>query len=350
MIDLRGVKGIGYKAAAINEKGGGEFKGIKLALCENPLPPIKEAVEAAKLELEKSNYYTEPYSMRLKEEISNYIDIPTNYIHINAGSELILRQLFSIFGKKTHLLAPTYPLFEEIAKRKTFTQLREDKGFLMDMIELKIPTRTSIAPIVNPNNPTGGVFNIRDALEVIEENPKTIFLIDEAFIEFGGKPAVNLVEQYENLIVTRTFSKGFSLAGFRVGYAILPKKWARYMDEHNDAYPLCRASEAAAVAVLKNIDKVMERVRKLKRWTGELAKSLERLGIKTYPSETYFFLAKIPLDGEQFAKELKERNIMIKIAKHQGLGKNFVKFTTSTPENNEVVIRAVKEIIGEGKK
>ena len=327
------------------KKGGGTFEGINLSFCENPLPPIEEAIEAAKKEVEKSNFYTEPYSMRLKEEISNYIDVPTDHIHINAGSELIIRQLLSIFGKKVHLLAPTWEIFEKVVERKTFTYLKEERNFLINLSEIEIPEGTTLMPIVNPNNPTGGIFDIKNALSLIEDNPKTMFLIDEAFIEFGGKPAVDLPEQHENVIVTRTFSKGFSLAGFRVGYAILPKKWAKYMNEHNDPVPLARASEAAAIASLRNVNKIIERVGKLKKWTKELANSLETLGIKTYPTETYFFLAKVPMHAERFSQELKKRNILIKIAKQEGLKDNFVKFTTSTPENNRIVIRTVREIL-----
>jgi len=329
----------------IEGKGEKIFEGINLTFCENPLSPTKEAIEAAKKELKRSNLYTEPYSMKLKEEISNYIGVLTDHIHINAGSELIVRQLISIFGQKVHILTPTWEIFEKIAKEKTFTYLKEEKDFQMDLSEVEIPKRTKLMPIVNPNNPTGGLFNIKDSLELVEDNPKTMFLIDEAFIEFGGKPAVDLPERYDNVIVTRTFSKGFSLAGFRVGYSILPKKWARYMNEHNDPVPLARVSEAASIAVLRNDDKIKERVKKLKKWTGKLAKSLKALGMKTYPSETYFFLAKVPMNSKIFVEELMKRKIMVRVAKQKGLGKNFIKFTTSTPKNNKIVIRAVKEIL-----
>ena len=329
------------------KKDSEEFKGINLTFCENPLSPIDEAIYAAKGELKKSNFYTEPYSMKLKEAISDFIDVPIGNIHINAGSELIIRQLFSIFGQRVHLLVPTWELFEKIAKKKTFSYLREEREFSMDLSELEIPKQTTLMPVVNPNNPTGGLFNIKDSLELIEDNPKTMFLIDEAFIEFGGKTAVDLPEQYNNVIVTRTFSKGFGLAGFRVGYAILPKKQAKYMNEHNDPVPLTRASEAAAIAVLKNMDKIMKRVEKLKKWAKELAQHLEYVGIRTYPTETYFFLAKINVNREKFVNELKKRAIRVKPAKQEGLGKKFIKFTTSTQENNEIVIQAIKEILGD---
>jgi len=96
---------------SIIEKGGSSFKGIKLLLCENPLPPIEEAIIAAQAEVPYSNYYTEPYSAPLRHIISAQLGVPERLIHINAGSELILRQLFDHFGQRVHLLTPTYVLF-----------------------------------------------------------------------------------------------------------------------------------------------------------------------------------------------------------------------------------------------
>jgi histidinol-phosphate aminotransferase len=108
------------------EKGGATFGGIKLLLCENPLPPIDEAIAAARAEVALSNYYTEPYSAPLRHLIAEQLGLPERLLHINAGSELILRQLFDRFGQQVHLLTPTYGLFPEIAQGLTETRLPEE--------------------------------------------------------------------------------------------------------------------------------------------------------------------------------------------------------------------------------
>jgi histidinol-phosphate aminotransferase len=90
---------------------------------------------------------------------------------------------------------------------------------------------------------------------IIERNPNTMFLIDEAFIEFGGKPATDLIFEYRNVIITRTFSKAFSLAGCRVGYAIGNRQLIDHLNASNDAYPLARTAEATAIASLEYLDK-----------------------------------------------------------------------------------------------
>jgi histidinol-phosphate aminotransferase len=198
------------------EKGGFPLEGINLALCENPLPPVGEAIEAAKSAAYLSNHYTEPYSRKLKEKISNYIKVPVENIHINAGSELILRQLFLRYGRRVHLMSPTYYLFEEIAENKTYTLLDEREDFLFDMRNFDIPEDTTLAVIVNPNNPT----------------------------------------------------------------------------------------------------------------------------------ETYFFLGEVPrIDADQFAKALSEKNIHIRPLHLERLGNNLLRFATSTPENNQLVLNAIREIV-----
>lgn len=327
------------------EKGGFPLEGINLALCENPLPPIDEAIEAAKAEACLSNHYTEPYSWRLKERISDYAGVPVENIHLNAGSELILRQLFSLYGRKVHLLSPTYYLFEEIAGEKSHTFLQEGKDFLFDMRRLEVPEGTTLAVLVNPNNPTGAVFDIKENISPVERHPHTRFLIDEAFIEFGGEAAVDLALEYENVIITRTFSKAFSLAGCRVGYAIAHRKLIEHLDGRNDAYPLARTAEAAAFASLERLEEIKRRVVALKAMAKGFAKSLREMGIKTYPTETYFFLGRVPhMDAEEFAKALGKRNIHIRPLHAEGLGNNFLRFATSTPENNAIVLDAIKDI------
>lgn len=171
---------------SILEKGGGAFEGIKLLLCENPLPLIEEAIAAAQAEAPRSNYYTEQYSAPLRRYLSECIGVPERLIHINAASELILRQIFDRLGQRVHLLTPTYALFPEIARACTETRLRLEHDFPFDLSELKIPTGTSLVVIVNPNNPNGGTFDMSPLPELLVRHPDTCFLVDEAFIGMGG--------------------------------------------------------------------------------------------------------------------------------------------------------------------
>lgn len=332
--------------SVLAEKGGGTFQGIKLLLCENPLPPLEEAIAAAQAEVPHSNYYTEPYSAPLRRLISEQLNVPERLIHINAGSELILRQLFDRFGQQVHLLTPTYALFPEISQRYTETRLLPEKDFIFDLNEWVIPDDTTLAVIVNPNNPNGSVFDIAPLPELLRRYPETYFLIDEAFIGLAGKSVANLVPDYANLLVTRTLSKAHSLAGFRVGYAILPEAIADDLNSHNDAYPLARPSQTAAIATLEHEDKIHVRNKNLRTWTEELAAQLRTFGVRTYPTETYFFLADFsPHNAEKIAETLKLQSILVKPLKDTILGEGFMRITTALPEDNLRFVDTLNKLI-----
>jgi histidinol-phosphate aminotransferase len=332
--------------ASLTEKGGGAFEGIKLLLCENPLPPIEEAIAAAQAEAPRGNYYTEPYSAPLRRLLSEQIGIPERLIHINAGSELILRQLFDRFGRQVHLLAPSYSLFPEIAPGYSETRLLPEKDFSFDLSELRVPPGTSLAAIVNPNNPNGRTFNMEPLPALLRRYPDILFLVDEAFIGLAGQSVARLVPQYRNLLVTRTLSKAHSLAGFRVGYAVLPEPIADDLNQHNDAYPLARPSEAAAIATLRHEDKIGVRVGQLRKWTEDLAAELQALGVRTFPTETYFFLADFaPHEAHTLAASLKERNILVKPLDDSLLGSGYMRVTTALPEDNARFVATLRELL-----
>ena len=137
------------------------------------MPPLEEATAAAEAELPRSNYYTEPYSAPPRQLISERIGVPISSIHINAGSELILRQIFERFGQQAHLLTRTYSLFTEIAERCTETPLRPERDFAFDLGSLQIPLDTTIVVIVNPNNPNGGTFDMEPLPALVQNHPDT---------------------------------------------------------------------------------------------------------------------------------------------------------------------------------
>ncbi len=332
--------------SAIAEKGGGTFRGIKLLLCENPLPPIDEAIAAAQAEVPQGNFYTEPYSAPLRRLISNQLGVPERLIHINAGSELILRQLFDRFGQQVHLLTPTYVLFPEIAQHYTETRLLPENDFAFNLADLTIPQGTTLAVIVNPNNPNGGIFDMAPLPGLLRRHPGTRFLVDEAFIGLAGQSVAHLVPEHPNLLVTRTLSKAHSLAGFRIGYAILPEAIADDLNCHNDAYPLARPSQAAAIATLRHEDAIRARAAQLRTWTEALAAQLRTLGVHTYPTGTYFFLADFaPHDAAHLAEALKARGILIKPLNDPMLGNGFMRITTALPEENVRFLGALKELL-----
>jgi histidinol-phosphate aminotransferase len=254
--------------------------------------------------------------------------------------------LFARLGQRVHLLTPTYPLFTEIAGHYTETRLQPANDFDYDLADLEIPEKTTLVVIVNPNNPNGGIFDMTPLPDLLASHPKIYFLVDEAFIGMGGQPVAHLVLHHANLLVTRTLSKAHSLAGFRVGYAVLPAGLADDLNNHNDAYPLARPSQAAALASLQHEEKIVQRVATLREWTRRLAEELRALGVRTYPTETYFFLADFaPHDACDLVRRLREHNIFIKSMNDPSLGPGFMRMTTALPEDNRRFIQSLKELL-----
>ena len=335
-----------HQQSAVAQKGGGSFAGIKLLLCENPLPPLPEAIAAAQAELPRSNQYTEAYSAPLRDLLVRRLGIGAEHIHINAGSELILRQLFDRFGQQVHLLTPTYPLFPQVARSFTETRLEPERDFAFDLADLRVPPGTTMVVIVNPNNPNGGTFDMRPLPGLLDGHPRTLFLVDEAFIGLAGESVVPLVPQHSNLLVTRTLSKAHSLAGFRVGYAAVPAAIAADLNDSNDAYPLARPSEAAAVATLEHEDRIFARATDLRAWAEELAGGLRSLGVRTWPTRTYFFLADFaPHDAGELAERLREHGVLVRPLGDPRLGPGVMRVTTSMPEDNARVIAALRRLL-----
>jgi histidinol-phosphate aminotransferase len=254
--------------------------------------------------------------------------------------------LFDRYGQQVHLLTPTYVLFPEIARRYTETRLLPERDFAFDLAALEIPAGTTLAVIVNPNNPNGGIFDMTPLPDLLRRHPTTKFLVDEAFIGLAGQSVARLVPEHANLLVTRTLSKAHSLAGFRVGYGIFPETVADDLNGHNDAYPLARPSEAAAIVTLQHEEKIHARNTQLRQWTGELAAELRALGVRTFPTATYFFLADFaPHDAATLAEQLKARGILVKPLNDPRLGPGYMRVTTALPEDNRRVVTALRELL-----
>ena len=152
--------------------------------------------------------------------------------------------------------------------------------------------------------------------------------------------------EHPNLLVTRTLSKAHSLAGFRIGYAILPSAIADDLNSHNDAYPLARPSQAAAIATLQHEDQIHARAAQLRAWTEELAAQLRALSVRTYPTETYFFLADFaPHKAADLADQLRSCDILIKPLNDPTLGSGYMRITTALPEDNRRFVDVLRELL-----
>ena len=162
----------------------------------------------------------------------------------------------------------------------------------------------------------------------------------------AGQSVAHLVPAHPNLLVTRTLSKAHSLAGFRVGYGIFPEAIADDLNSHNDAYPLARPSQAAAMATLRNEHQIHARAEQLQAWTEALAEQVRTLGVRTFPTRTYFFLADFaPRNAAEIADQLRSHGILIKPLNDPALGPGYMRVTTALPDDNQRFVEVLRTLL-----
>jgi len=333
---------------------------IDISLNLSPFKPPAAIISAFIKEAKLSNEYRNYHSSELRSALSEFYNVPHEKIIVDSGSENILRNIILENIKKgdevVHIV-PNFTFFEKIfshVRTKTkFLYTREDENFKIpeNRLEATISHRTKLVILCNPNNPTGSFIEPSKISDLVDKFGKTLFLFDEAYGEFVNGSAIDLIQKHDNVIVTRTFSKAYGLAGLRIGYGIMSKDIVKKLLPRIDAYQIPAASEAAATESLKSV-KVLEKNRtKLKLWTQKFRAKVNKIsGLIAYNSSANFFLVNskgIGITSTELFKELLKRGIIVRdCSSHTGLDNYFIRVCTSTPRKNKIVIEGLREILG----
>ncbi|GAH87608.1 unnamed protein product, partial [marine sediment metagenome] len=229
----------------------------------------------------------------------------------------------------------------------TLVEVPRDENFAVSASAVKaaISGKTKIIFLANPNNPTGTITPRQDILEILDT--RLPMLVDEAYYEFSGETVVPLVNQYENLMVLRTFSKWAGLAGLRVGYGLFPPKIADYLLRIKIPYNVNVAALVAVQESLKDTDYLMGRVKAIIAERGRLFGELEKLRwLKPFPSQANFILCSVS-DGRaiELRQKLQDRGILVRYFDEPIL-RGFVRFSVGKPEHTDALIKALQEIGG----
>lgn len=270
---------------------------IRLDLNESPLPPPREVIDAAIDELREPHRYPDPDRVRyLEAMIAEYAGVPEDHIAVFTGGDEALRVLFERLGGDG-ISIPEYSFtMYRILARALGINIYElpmvDDGYWWRLAD-PIKPKSKLIVIDSPNNPTGSPLISEDeAIEFLEN--KHILIIDEAYYEFHGKTLAGLTESYDNIIVVRTFSKAFALAGLRIGYIVAAPHIIDKIAAKVLPFPLARPSLAAAIAALKNRQYARRIVDLVNTMKPLYSYTLEKAGFKVYKSRTNFLLAKAP--------------------------------------------------------
>lgn len=314
---------------------------------EVPYPPPKKIIEAAQRGLSHLNRYAEPKELEwLQGLLADYSGVSKRHVVLSPGSNLLLREAIHIFskGRKAITVSPSFLPTIQAAKqfstklvtiRLSPPEFDLDPELVMDMLN-----EPSLVIIDNPNNPTGNILLNRKMVEAIVENTDILLVIDEAYYEFSKETFVDMVQNHSNLAITRTMDKAFSLAGARIGYLVAGEA---FLDAFSSLYAILpRPSLYAAIEALNNPDYMRENVNLVIKERERLRKSLNKLGVHVYPSNTNFLLIKTKI--LDIAKMLRDIGVFISDLSNQ-LSPGFIRVSIGTREENDTFIAGYTKIL-----
>ncbi len=328
---------------------------IKLASNENPLGPSPKAINAIKEKLAELHRYPDGSGFYLKERLSEKLGIPKDEIIVGNGSNELIEltvRTFLLPGEKTIQAFPTFLMYEKIVKGGGGKMVSVPiKGFDIDLegIYRSITPETKIIFINNPNNPTGQAIKKKEMNDFLSSIPKDIIVIlDEAYIEFAEGDDIarglGLLESHPLLLVMRTFSKIYGLAGLRIGYGFGSKRLIDYMERIRQPFNVNILAQAGALAALDDdefLSKTIETISEGKRY---LYQQLEEMHLRYIPSVTNFFLVEFPVRGREIYEKLLRKGVIVRSMESYNLPQ-YIRITVGLMEENKKLISALREVI-----
>ena len=323
---------------------------VKLNTNESPFPPSPAVAAAVARECGRLQLYSDPENTALRQKLAQIYGVKPQQVLVANGSDDILNFAFMAFADEdAPLIFPDitygfYPVFARLHHIPyTCAALRED--FSIDPADYRDCGKTVV--IANPNAPTGLCLPLEDIEAIVRSNPDRVVIVDEAYVDFGAESAVALVERYDNLLVTQTFSKSRSMAGARLGFAIGNEALIADLNTLKYAtnpYNVNRMTEAAGIAALEENDYYLENARTIvanREWT---AQQLRALGFTVPDSRANFLFARSGrIEGKALYEGLKARGILVRHFDAPRIAP-FVRITVGTREQMEHLICQIREM------
>lgn len=329
---------------------------IKLASNENPLGPSPKAVSAAKKALFAVNRYPDGGSYYLKNALSAFLGIkPENIVIGNGSDEIIVLTLraFLNAGEEVIISRPTFLIYELASEIQSasvrFAPLKNLRYDVNKIVSL-ISGKTRIIFIANPDNPTGTYLTAGEIEYLVSKTPgKTVLFFDEAYFEFAKDikdyPKSLKYLNTKNVIITRSFSKVYGLAGLRIGYGMAKKDIIECLDKVREPFNVNSVAQKAAIAALKDTDFVKKTKSLVGKGKSYIYDQFDSLGIDYIPSAANFILFKMGSNSNAVYSKLLARGIIVREMSSWKLN-NFIRVTVGTEAENREFIRALKEVIG----
>ncbi len=325
-------------------------KVTKLNTNENPYPPSESVVAAlGSMTTEQLRRYPEPTAVMFRETAANVLGFLPEQIICGNGSDDLLTMATRAFVGPQGLMAypvPTYSLYRTLAHI-------EDAGFLeipfgpdWTLPEQLWATQANLTLLCNPNAPSGTMIET-DEVAHLAKKLNGVLIVDEAYVDFADSNCLELVDKHRNVLILRTLSKGYSLAGLRFGYGIGHRKLIAGLNKVKDSYNCDAISVLLATEAITDQEAMQENARKVRQERERLTQRLHQAGFAVPKSQANFLLARMPpgcaLSAKQLYKQLKERAVYVRYLEQTHLA-DCVRITVGTPEQNETLLETMQQV------
>ncbi|MHB8755491.1 MAG: histidinol-phosphate transaminase [Candidatus Acidiferrales bacterium] len=330
------------------------IRAVKLASNENPIGPSPLGVEAAKKALGESNRYADGGSYYLREALAKRLDISRNNILVGCGSTDLIHLAASVLlgpGESAVTSEGSFPLYyiaiEKMGAKLIAVPLK-NYAFDLDAIARAVEPETKLIYIANPNNPTGTVFDADAFADFLVKVPERVLVVlDEAYYEYvemaNYSRSIELVRESRNILVLRTFSKVYGLAGLRIGYGIGLAELLAEIDKIRLPIPVSGVAQAAALAALDDEDHVRRSIEANRAGLAQLGTGLREMGVKFVPSVANFILVQVGGNGDALAEEMTKLGVIVRPMGWMGFP-DAIRVSVGTTEENDVFLRALEQL------
>ncbi len=326
---------------------------VKLNTNENPYPASPSVAAAIQSQLDHLQLYPEPTSYDLRVAIAKRYGFQARNVIIGNGSDNILDMIVRSFGGSSGVgyTLPSYSLYPVVAAMsgQRVEEINFERSLQLDVASIAA-TGAKIFFLTNPNAPTGVAFGL-EQIEQVLQAIDGLLVVDEAYVDFGGKTSIPLLQSYDNLIVVRTFSKSYSLAGMRVGFALASESVISLLDRVRDAYNVDRIAQAAAIAALEDDAYFTKHRHKVISTRENVYKGLSEKGWHTYPSAANFLFTEPkntvgdtgPIVAASLFEFLKEKRILVRYFPGHPLTCAFVRVSVGKKDDMQKFLTAIDE-------
>ncbi len=328
-------------------------KYLRLDKNERVISFEKKLINFLKKKIDTFNLSAYPNTFRIKKLIANRIKVKEQMIYLSAGSDISLKTCFELFTKKNDKIIITSPTFGMVNVYSDIYGLKAikigyDKNLELNYKKLfqNLTKKISLIILANPNSPTGTIIPEKIMIKILIKTKKLNIplVIDEAYEGFFVKSYIKFIKNYKNLIITRTFSKSFGLAGLRAGYAVTNSKYANLMNKYRPMYEINSISCLAIEFCLKNYSLVKKHIKQVKSAKNFLIKELKKLDIDFIDTYANFFHIKLGKDNKTLEKKFKNNGILFRKGPGVKGFENYSRFSLGSVEQMKKVLHVIRNV------